>query len=61
MIGQLRPIESRIKRDRLRKPVSSLPHIRVQLQESKSVQKAIRDVLVPRRGLQSLDEQESKS
>jgi len=58
MIGQLRPLESRIKRDRLRKPVSSLPHIRVQLQESKSVQKAIRDVLVPRRGLQSLEEQE---
>jgi len=60
MVGQLRPmerLERRVTRDRLRKPVSSLPHIRAQLKESKAVQKSIRDTLVPRRELKVIDQE----
>lgn len=56
MIGQIRPLESRITRDRL-KTLPSIPHIRIQLKESKDVQQSIRDVLrVPRKTLKAPDD-----
>ena len=56
MIGQIRPLDSRITRSRLKK-LPSIPHIRTQLKESKDVQQSIRDVLVPRKTLKVPDDE----
>ena len=60
MIGQIRPLESRIARSRLKK-LPSIPHIRTQLKESKDVQQSIRDVLVPRKALKAPDDEGNDS